>query len=250
MLNPRYLVHTYPDLTALNQAAATYWVEQATQAIAQRAAFHVALTGGSTPQPLYRLLATPEVANKLDWNCVHIYIGDERYVPHDHPDSNYGMVKACMLDQIAIPPENLHPIPTQYEQAHDAAADYAEVLSSIASKTEQVPELDLIMLGMGEDGHTASLFPGTDILQVTDKTVAAVYVEKLASWRVSMTYPTLNRAKQVMVLVSGEGKADILAHILQKDSETLYPIQSVSPAGEMHWFLDQAAAGKLDQSSS
>lgn len=251
MLNPRYIVHTCEDLTALSQAGTHYWLEQARQAIEQRGVFHVALTGGSTPQSLYRLLAKPALAEKIDWSCVHIFIGDERYVPHDHPDSNFGMAKNCLLDHVCIPDENIHPVPTHYEHVSEAAEQYADILRSIVpAVTGQPPVFDLIMLGIGEDGHTASLFPDTDILQEDDKTVAAVYVDKLASWRVSMTYPTLNQARQVMVLVSGDNKAGILAHVLQKNSEAIYPIQGVLPAGEMHWFIDQAAASKLDQSSS
>ena len=247
MLNPRYIIHTYSDLPALSQAGAGYWLEQAQQAIEQRGVFHVALTGGATPQPLYRLLSSPQMREKIDWSCVHIYIGDERYVAHDHPDSNFGMAKECLLNHVAIPDENLFPIPTHYEHASQAAEEYAEQLHSIIpTEGGQVPIFDLIMLGMGNDGHTASLFPTTDILQEDSKTVAAVYVDKLDSWRVSMTYPTLNQARQLMVLVSGDSKAAIVAHVLQQGSAQIYPIQNVLPVGEMHWFIDQAAASKLD----
>ncbi len=250
MLDPRYILHTDADLAALSQSAALYWLEQAQQAIEQRGVFHVALTGGSTPQPLYRLLARPDMTERIDWSCVHIFIGDERYVAHDHPDSNFGMARDCLLDHVSIPEGNIHPIPTHYEHACEAAEQYANLINAIVPLSGgQAPIFDLIMLGMGDDGHTASLFPGTDILRCDDKSVAAVYVEKLASWRVSMTYPCLNQARQIMVMVSGGSKAAILAHILQKDSETLYPIQAVLPTGEVHWFIDHAAASQLDQSS-
>ncbi len=251
MLNPRYILHTDVDLTALSRSAAQYWIEQAEQAIKQRGVFHVALTGGSSPQPLYRLLAKPEMAENVEWSRVHIFIGDERYVAHDHPDSNFGMARDCLLDHVAIPDKNIHPMPTHYDHAGEAAEQYASLISEIIpSAAGSAPVFDLIMLGMGDDGHTASLFPGTDILLNNDKTVAAVYVEKLGCWRISMTYPSLNQARQVMVMVSGENKATILAHVLEKGSELVYPIQSVLPAGEMHWFIDHAAASKLDQLSS
>ena len=250
MLNTRYYVHIHPDAEALSQAGARYWLKQAQQAIAQRGVFHVALTGGSTPHALYRLLATPSFAEHIDWSRVHIFMGDERYVPEDDPQSNFGMARDCLLRHIPIPAQNLHPVPTHYTQAGEAAARYEVLIKSLLPSVAQRPVFDLIMLGMGEDGHTASLFPGTDILQESAKDVAAVYVDKLASWRVSMTYPLLNQARQVMVLVTGGGKAAILAHVLRKDSETIYPIQSVVPAGDMHWFIDQAAASMLDQSSS
>jgi len=246
MLKPRYILHSCTDLAALTQAAADFWLEQAEQAIALRGAFHVALTGGATPQPLYRLLASPERANRIDWSAVHIYIGDERYVPHDHPDSNYGMAMDCLLQHINIPAENLHPVPTDDAQAEQAAARYAaELAQQVPTNAAALPQFDLIMLGMGDDGHTASLFPDTDILQEQNKTVAAVYVDKLASWRVSMTYPCLNQARQIMVLISGDKKAGILAHIMKEGSEAIYPIQGVKPLGEMHWFVDQAAASLI-----
>ena len=246
MLNPSYIVHILQDKDTFNRTIADFWVENARQAIEDRGIFYVALTGGSTPQAMYRLLAGPEYARQLDWTRIHVYIGDERYVPHDHPDSNFGMAKDCLLNHIAIPKVNLHPIPTDDAKAQQAAARYAEELqNSMPVNSDHFPQFDLILLGMGDDGHTASLFPGTDILQVSDKSVAAVYVDKLASWRVSMTYPCLNHARRIMVMVNGENKADILAHVLTKDSEQLYPIQGVHTAGEMHWFLDQAAASRL-----
>lgn len=251
MINPHYLVHICRDSDALSRTAADFWLAQAVQAIGARGAFYAALTGGATPQPVYRLLARPEYAQQIDWRCVHVFIGDERYVAHDHPDSNFGMTRRCLLDHVPIPGQNIHPVPTDYPQAGQAAEQYAAVLRAVVPvSSDQQPLFDLIMLGMGDDGHTASLFPGTDILRVTDKPVAAVYVGKLANWRVSLTYPALNGARQIMVLVSGENKAAILAHVLREGSKPVYPIQGVLPAGEMHWFIDQAAAAGLDQSPS
>ncbi len=250
MLNPRHILHIQPDAVSLSQAGARFWQEQAQQAIAQRGVFYVALTGGATPQALYRLLAEPAFAGQIDWSRVHIFIGDERYVPEDDPQSNFGMALDCLLRHIPIPAQNLHPVPTHYPQADEAAVRYADLIQTLIPSTHQRPVFDLIMLGMGEDGHTASLFPGTDILQETTRNVAAVYVDKLASWRVSMTYPLLNQARQIMVLVSGEKKAGVLAHVLQQGSARIYPVQGILPIGELHWFIDQAAAGKLDQSSS
>lgn len=250
MLNPRYSVHIHPDAAALSQAGARYWLEQAHQAIEQRGVFHVALTGGSTPQALYRLLATPAFAEKIDWSRVQIFMGDERYVPEDDPQSNFGMAQDCFLQHVPIPAQNLHPIPTHYAQAGEAAAEYADLIRSLVPVTVQRPAFDLVMLGMGDDGHTASLFPGTDILQESARTVAAVYVDRLASWRVSMTYPLLNQARHIMVLVSGANKAAILAHVLRQGSSHLYPIQGILPDGDMHWFIDRAAAGELNKDAS
>lgn len=246
MLNKEYIVHILQDKDALYLASAGYWLQQARQAIQARGVFHVALTGGSTPQALYRLLAGPDYAAQLDWPNIHVYIGDERYVPHGHPDSNFGMAKACLLDHVAIPAANLHPIPTDDDNAGQSAARYADELRKLLPDGDkQFPQFDLIMLGMGDDGHTASLFPDTEILHERDKSVAAVYVDKLASWRISLTYPSLNQARQIMLMVSGDGKADILAQVLTAGSERLYPVQQVHNAGEMHWFIDQAAASRL-----
>ena len=246
MLNPDYILHICADKDSLDQACAAYWLEQAREAITQRGVFHVALTGGATPQALYRLLASPHYAQQIDWSGVHIYIGDERYVPHDHTDSNFGMTRVCLLDHVAIPAAILHPIPTDEQQATEAARRYAvELQQNISVNAAGFPQLDLIMLGMGDDGHTASLFPGTDILIVADRSVAATYVDKLAAWRVSMTYPTLNAARQIMLMVSGDNKSAILAHVLTKDSTHVYPIQGVHNDGEFHCFIDQAAAGGL-----
>lgn len=251
MLNPAYIIHTCPDLDALSQTGADYWLAQAQQSIAQRGYFYVALTGGATPQALYRLLAEPRRASQLDWSRIHLFMGDERYVPQNHPDSNFGMARRCFLDHIPIPPANLHPVPTDHPQAESAASTYAALLAQlIPDGGVGIPQFDLIMLGMGEDGHTASLFPETEILAEQTKTVAAVYVPKLAGWRISMTYPSLNQARQIMVLVSGANKAAVLAHVLQQGSAKRYPIQGVEPVGEMHWFIDQAAAAGLSESQA
>ena len=247
MLNPKHNVHIFSDKVALDHAAVDYWLRQAQLAIEERGSFHVALTGGSSPQAMYRLLADGEYKDRVDWQRVHIYIGDERFVPHDHPDSNYGMARNCFLDHVAIPDANLHPILTEGMEPVQSAEQYASALQlSIPSNVGHLPQFDLIMLGMGDDGHTASLFPDTDILAVKDKTVAAVYVDKLTTWRVSLTYSVLNAARQIMFIVCGVNKADILAHVLKQGSDHIYPVQGVNSLGDMHWFLDQAAASKLD----
>lgn len=246
MLSSRHKVHVYESKKELDQAAAKFWVEQANQSVAARGSFYVALTGGSSPQSMYRLLATSDYASQLEWQKIHVYIGDERFVPQQHPDSNFGMTRNCLLDHISIPEKNLHPIQTDLDEAERAAELYARELEvTVPSRAGQFPQLDLIMLGMGDDGHTASLFPDTEILSVKDRTAAAVYVDKLSSWRVSLTYPVLNAARSIMFIVTGENKSTILQQVLADDSKREYPVQGLEPEGAVHWFLDSNAASQL-----
>ncbi|MDH5445600.1 MAG: 6-phosphogluconolactonase [Gammaproteobacteria bacterium] len=250
MLKQDYILHVQPDTNSLNRTAADYWLAQAIHSIECYGSFHVALTGGSSPIELYHLLTTTEYAEKLNWQYIHIYLGDERYVPHNHADSNFGMARKNLLDHIPVPVENLHPIPTSYEQAFEAAVKYEQTLQQYLPKDPNgFPQFDLIMLGMGDDGHTASLFPETEILQQFDKQVDAVYVQKLASWRISLTYPCLNHARQIMFMVKGENKSEILKQVLTENSPMQYPVQAVLASEQTHWFIDQAAASQLDSSS-
>lgn len=233
------------DLPQLSQAAATFWLQQATKAIREHGFFSVALTGGSTPKPLYRLLSEPARYKGLDWSKVQIFIGDERVVPHDHPDSNYRMARETLLGHVPVPKENIHPMQTD-GPVEQAAQDYARQLQGLLPLNESgIPVFDLVMLGIGEDGHTASLFPHTTILTEYEKWVAAVYVEKLSSWRISLTYPVLNHARAIMVLASGENKAEVVQQVMNKPDDKVFPVQAIEARGEMHWFVDAAAAKAL-----
>ena len=249
MENSKIQCTVFDTIDSFNRAATNFWVRSARQAINARGIFHTVLTGGGTPGPIYQLLASSEYATQLQWENIHIYEGDERYVPHSHPDSNFGMAKRLMLDAVHIPEENLHPIPTHYTDAHEAASCYEnEIRTSLKTGANQLPKFDLIMLGMGADGHTASLFPDTTALDENEKAVTALYVEKLKSWRVTMTYPVFNYARQVMVVVTGKEKARIIEHIFMKDAAEIYPIQKIKPVGEFFWFMDSAAGELLNQS--
>lgn len=233
----------YHEHQQLEQAAVRRWVELANESLRARNSFHVALAGGSTPRPVYELLKN----ENLDWDRIHLYWGDERDVPADHPDSNYRMVREALIEHVPIPAANVHPIQVQAD-IEQSVADYRRVLEQVHRAPDGFPRFDLIMLGMGDDGHIASLFPDSSALSVSDTPVVSVYVEKLKSWRVTLTYPVLNAARHLMLLVSGEAKAAVVAQALTDGSaEQKYPVQKLLPQGELEWLLDQAAASRLPE---
>jgi 6-phosphogluconolactonase len=232
-------IQVFPTKTALYYGAAEYWKKIASLAIERTGAFHVALAGGSTPRGLYQLLASEPYVSQVDWRRVYIYFGDERYVPMDHPESNYRMARETLLDLVPIPPKQILRIRTDLSDPQLAAANYAQVLQA------SLPEegcLDLILLGVGSDGHTASLFPETPILTVYDRLVAAVYVEKLSAWRISMTYPAIEMARRILFLVTGVDKAPVVARILTEPHGKDFPVQRLRARGEVNWYLDADAA--------
>lgn len=234
------------DPQELFRSAALRLIAIAGEAVAERGAFHLALAGGSTPKGLYRCLADPGFAARIPWERVHIYFGDERCVAPDHPDSNYRMATENLLDRVPIPASQIHRMEAERDPA-EAAASYAGVLAEHLPTNERgQPCFDLILLGMGPDGHVASLFPDTPILEERNTLAAAVYVEKLGAWRISLTLPVINNARHVLILVGGEGKAQTLARVLDGPvpAEPL-PVQRVQPAGSLDWFLDSAAAQNL-----
>ncbi len=211
--------------------------------------FTIALAGGSTPKALYQLLATEEFSQIIPWQKIHIYFGDERSVGPEHDESNYRMACESLLNHVAIPPENIHRIQGEAEDIKSAAANYAKELDQGLSKNEDYyPQFDLVLLGLGPDGHVASLFPNTDILKQKEAWADAVWVEKFSTWRVSITYPLINHAKNVWLFVAGESKADIIAQVLGNQAEEYaYPVQGITAQGQLVWFLDDAAASKLDK---
>jgi 6-phosphogluconolactonase len=206
------------------------------------APFTVALAGGSTPKRLYELLAAEPYVGRVRWKDVELFFGDERAVPPEHPDSNYGMAKRALLDHV---PVTAHRMAAE----HDDARGYARLLSErIAERRDGVPVLDLVLLGMGEDGHTASLFPGTAALAEHTRWVVMNDVPQLHTRRMTLTYPILNAAERVWVLCAGAGKramvAECLATAERPDDPPARPILGVRPIeGELIWFLDEAAAG-------
>ena len=235
----------FPDTETLAAAAAARWLALYHDAHVAQALFHVALSGGSTPKRLYQLLAASDRQTAIDWSRVHVYFGDERAVPPEHTDSNYRMVREALLDHIAIPAANVHRMHATPDRIEQDAADYAAMLlEQLPRDTAGMPVFDLILLGMGADGHTCSLFPGTAVLDERARSVAAVYVPQLDSWRVSLTYPVLDAARHLLFVVAGSDKAERLQRVC-RDAAPPAPVQRIQPRGTVEWYLDRAAAAEI-----
>ncbi len=236
-----------PGTDDLSRRAAELFMALAKQAGQNAGRFAVALSGGSTPKALYSLLASPQYAGSLEWSNVHFFWGDERCVPPDHPESNYRMVEDTLLSKIQIPRENIHRMAGELAPEVAAARYEAELQSFFQTGKSAWPRFDLILLGLGEDGHTASLFPGSDGLDEDKQLVAAAYVEKLKAHRITLTLPVLNRAARIIYLVAGSSKAQILAKLLRGDPDCRkFPAGRVNPTeGKLTWLVDDAAAALL-----
>lgn len=233
----------------VSRRAAEEFVRLAGEAVQAKGHFAVALSGGSTPQGLYSLLAseTDSFRARVRWDKIHFFWGDERHVPPDHPDSNYRTAHEAMLSRTPIPPENVHRIKAENPDAAKAAEDYEQVLSEFFRLGPgQCPRLDLALLGMGADGHTASLFPGTEASIERRRHVAAPWVEKFNAHRITLTPQALSNAAFIIFLVSGQEKAETLRAVLQGDFRPEHlPAQLISPAsGRLLWLVDRAA-GRL-----
>ena len=230
------IIKTFRDIEALSDAAAAAFTELARQSIAERGRFLVSLSGGGTPMKLYQRLADAD----LDWARAHFFFGDERCVPVDDPGSTYGQVKKILFDKIG--PTNVHRVASELEPARAAEA-YAATLAEFAESPFAFPRFDLVLLGMGDDGHTASLFPGSPVeMKVPVIAVTAHYQDRPAD-RVSLTPKVFNQARQVWFLVTGTGKAEAVRRVIngERDPETL-PAQRIQPAnGNLVWMLDEAA---------
>ena len=230
----------------LARAAAKHFVARCNEALSARGEFTVALSGGSTPKILYQLLADPTepFRDQISWAKIHFFWSDERHVPPDHPDSNFRTAKEAMLAHVPVSTINVHRIPSENPSALEAAKEYERIL--LESTKQNLPQLDLILLGLGPDGHTASIFPGSEVLHETKRLVAAPWVEKLKTYRITMTLPLLNNGRSVVFLVSGAEKAEIVTEVLQGSDR--YPSQKVKPVnGELLWMLDEAAAKSLKE---
>lgn len=231
----------------LFESAAEEVIRAAKEAEEAHGRFTIALSGGSTPKNLYNLLAT-NARNALPWDRMFFFWGDERHVPPTHPESNYRMANEVMLSKVPVPAGNIFRMPAENPDAARVAEDYEKTLRQFfqLSATE-VPQFDLILLGMGPDGHTASLFPGTTALQEKARLVVANWVEKLKTHRLTLTLPVLNGARRVAFLVSGMDKADVLKTVLEENVPgEQYPAKLVNPiSGKLIWFVDRAAASAL-----
>lgn len=234
------MIKRYPTFAELADAAADTIAAIANRAIAERGRFSVALSGGNTTPPVYQQLAQRDI----HWEQVYAFWADERCVPPDHPDSNYGAVHQTLLSQVPIPPENIYPMHGDIDPAQ-AAAEYEHQLRMFFG---DVPRFDLIILGMGADGHTASLFPSTAAIHEATRWVIGHQIEKLDTWRMTLTPVVINQAAHVMFLVSGEGKAPALKQVLEGPYQPdVLPSQIVQPHdGELMWLIDAAAGALLN----
>jgi 6-phosphogluconolactonase len=231
----------HDDLSALSRAAADFLCDLA---LRKSGPVLVALSGGSTPKPMYELLGQDPLRSKLPWDRVQWILGDERFVPPSSPDSNYGMARTTFLDHVPVPEKNVHPVPTEGLDLDSAATRYEATLKTLyGDDTLRIdrPLLDLTLLGLGPDGHTASLLPGQPVLQEQKRWVAPVPHGRPQP-RVSLTYPALDSSEVVVFLVSGEEKRDILDRVLSGDTDV--PAGRIRPLGEVIWFVDRAAAGR------
>ncbi|HWE94715.1 MAG TPA: 6-phosphogluconolactonase [Tepidisphaeraceae bacterium] len=236
-------IKVVPDMTELVREAADRITDAARRAVAEKGRFSIALSGGRTPEGLYQLLASEPYRSAIDWGKVEVYFGDERCVPPDSDQSNYRMANAALLSKVPIPAENVHRIRGEIDP-NTAAIEYGQLLKQKFGDGG----LDLTLLGMGDDGHTASLFPGTAALKETHHRAVANHVEKLNAWRVTMSAPFLNRSREVMFLISGADKAKRVVEVLEgpREPERL-PIQLIEPTeGKVVWLLDAPAAGMHD----
>lgn len=214
-------------------------------AVGQRGFATMALAGGSTPKQLYGLLASPPLDLDIPWTQVKLFLGDERCVPSDHPDSNERMVRESLLADLPEAPA-FHPMPGGHPDPAEAAGLYAQrLIHEVPSDGDSVPRFDVVLLGMGDDGHTASLFPATEILD-EERLVAEVYVPRMDSWRLSLTLPVLNAARNVVFLVTGAGKAATLARVIADGPRRDFPSSLVLPNdGEVEWYVDREAAALI-----
>ena len=245
MAQETHNITVFPDGAAIARAVAEKFVALAEDAITARCRFSVALAGGSTPKTTYELLATDEFKDRVDWSRVHIFFGDERCVPPDHADSNYRMANEALLSCVPLPPENIFRMKGEGDAATHAQ-EYEAKLRDFFSE-EAGPRFDLVMLGMGDDGHTASLFPGTTALREQDAWCVANWVEKFNTYRITLSAPALNYAAHIIFSVTGANKATRLVEIMHGPYQPeVLPSQLIKPTyGQLDWYLDKAAAAEI-----
>ncbi|MGH2585100.1 MAG: 6-phosphogluconolactonase [Dehalococcoidia bacterium] len=247
-------IQVEPNLDALVRAATEQIAGIAESAIAANGRFTIALSGGNTPQPVYRLLATDEFSRRIDWSRVQVFWGDERCVPPNDEESNYRMAKEALLDHVPLPPANVHRMRGEEDPAQAAAQCGRELQAVFGGDAEggaPPAGFDLILLGMGDNGHTASLFPGKTAMHEEKRWVVAEYIEAVSMWRITFTPVLINAAATVTFLVAGTQKAEVLHQVLEGPYQPdVLPSQIVKPVhGQLVWLLDQAAASRLTQAA-
>lgn len=241
------LLHFFPDIDTLSHTVAERLITLAQSTISSQKHFSLCLSGGNTPRRLYQLLAT-EYRTKLDWDNLHLFWGDERYIPPTHPESNYAMVLQELIPLVPIPAANIHRIPTELNSSEQAALKYEQEIKRFffnqGIDTAQ-SSFDLVLLGLGTDGHTASLFPNDPVLDKSDQLVAAItapdYIQPRQ--RITLTLPILNQAYHIFFLVSGEEKKPVLQFILSEQEEAIkrYPAARIKSKNVVEWFVDKPA---------
>jgi 6-phosphogluconolactonase len=241
---PMNKVKIFDNADELSHAVARLIVELSLHAIQKTGRFSIALSGGTTPSFLYNLLAHLPYSKQLDWKNIFIFWSDERCVPADDERSNTNMARKMMLDHVPAPAENIFSVQVQMTPMQ-AAVQYEQMLKAFFR--EEVPVFDLILLGMGTDGHTASLFPDTDILNKNTALISSVYKADENIGRISFTPLLINNAKHILLLVTGGDKADILKEVLEKSTKAIkYPVQMIHPEkGKIEWYIDKTAASRL-----
>jgi len=243
-------LHVFRNNPSFVNGSADFITEHAAGAIAERGRFTIALSGGGTPKPIYERLATADYRGRISWEKVHIFFGDERCVLPDDARSNYRMAREALLDHIAFLPENVHRVHGEEDPALEALR-YEQDIARLY-RSAPFPAFDLILLGMGDNGHTASLFPGTAALRETARWVVAQYIEVMTTWRVTFTAPLINAARHVAFLAEGAGKAQMLWNVLEGPYQPdVWPSQLIQPvSGELHWLVDAAAASQVRAASA
>lgn len=249
------MLKVFSNIEELNDFAAERFIEIGNAAIEKRGQFIVALAGGSTPKAFYQLLASDKFKNKIDWASVFFFFGDERHVPPDHKESNFRMANESLFEPLKISEENIFRWITEEKHAEIVADDYESRILDFFDKKDllsdefdEEPSFDLILLGMGDDGHTASLFPYTEALNETNRIAVENIVEKLNAIRLTLTFPVINNAENVIFLVKGADKAETLKQVLEGEFEPLkFPSQNVQPvSGNLFWLVDSEAAELLE----
>jgi 6-phosphogluconolactonase len=232
----------FPDLDSLSRAAIEETLEIVRESVAQRGRFSIALSGGHTPTKMYELWASGPFRHQTPWNHVHLFWGDERYVPPDDAESNFRLARETLISHVPIPPQNVHPIPT-FSASPDKSAEIYE--GELRNFFGAEPEFDLQLMGLGAEGHTASLFPGSPALEEKQRWVVAVEVTAAPPRRLTLTLVVLNRGRNTMFLVSGSEKREIIATLRSEPESkpSQYPAGRIRPPGRVLWLLDRAAAG-------
>lgn len=235
------------DLDDVTGQLAGKFLALSREAVARGGRFTVCLSGGSTPRALYSLLAAPELRDAVPWQQTHLFWGDERCVSHDSPDSNFKMVNDALISRVPIPEANVHPTSGQDGDPAAAARRYEDEIKRFFNlEAGQFPCFDLILLGMGPDGHTASLFPGSEALLEKKRIVTANFVGKFNTYRITLTLPAINQAQNVVFMVAGAEKSSMLSTVLHSP-QAVFPASLIAPLkGTLEWFVDEAAAAELN----